>query len=302
MRLRPPTPADAEAVIAVLTARDMVDIGEPHYTLADLRDEWRASEFDLGADALLAEDERGQVVAYAVTRRPGTLVAVAPEHEGRGIGAQLLEWAEKRAVEQGRDRHRQWIGPGNERAKELLSRSGYRYARSHWRMIRVLDGPLRVPPNPDGLVLRPVDVQRDAASLYALDAAAFAAVVGAEPVSAEAFSEEFLGAHNVAPELSLVAERHGAPRAFLLTLRWRQESAGYVDILAVHPDHQGRGLGTTLLEHAFARFAAAGLGNAQLTVASDNPRAVTLYERVGMSVKFRYDTYERPLVAPIPPG
>jgi ribosomal protein S18 acetylase RimI-like enzyme len=30
-------------------------------------------------------------------------------------------------------------------------------------------------------------------------------------------------------------------------------------------------------------------------VASDNPRAVALYERVGMHVAFRYDAYERPI-------
>jgi GNAT superfamily N-acetyltransferase len=34
---------------------------------------------------------------------------VAPDQEGRGIGSQLLEWAEWRDRDRGRDVHRQWV-------------------------------------------------------------------------------------------------------------------------------------------------------------------------------------------------
>jgi hypothetical protein len=47
-------------------------------------------------------------------------------------------------------------------------------------------------------------------------------------------------------------------------------------------------------------FASAGLREAQLGVASDNPRALRLYERVGMSARFRVDTYQRPVRWPFP--
>ena len=53
-----------------------------------------------------------------------------------------------------------------------------------------------------------------------------------------------------------------------------------------------------MLETAFAGFAAAGLREAQLGVASDNPDALRLYERQGMAKRFRYDTYERAVVDP----
>jgi ribosomal protein S18 acetylase RimI-like enzyme len=43
----------------------------------------------------------------------------------------------------------------------------------------------------------------------------------------------------------------------------------------------------------FARCAQAGLRQAMLGVASDNPRAAQLYERVGMRVHYRLDAYER---------
>jgi ribosomal protein S18 acetylase RimI-like enzyme len=69
-----------------------------------------------------------------------------------------------------------------------------------------------------------------------------------------------------------------------------------VDILAVHPHHQGRGIGAALLTQAFAAFAGAGLREAQLGVASFNERALRVYERHGMTPQLQFDIYERPLV------
>jgi ribosomal protein S18 acetylase RimI-like enzyme len=48
-----------------------------------------------------------------------------------------------------------------------------------------------------------------------------------------------------------------------------------------------------LLRTAFAAFAEAGLREAQLGVASDNPGALTLYERLGMAIRHRADVFEK---------
>jgi ribosomal protein S18 acetylase RimI-like enzyme len=64
--------------------------------------------------------------------------------------------------------------------------------------------------------------------------------------------------------------------------------------LAVHPDAAGRGLGGTLLRAVFAAAAGAGAARVQLGVASDNPGATRLYERAGMTRRFRVDAYEPP--------
>jgi ribosomal protein S18 acetylase RimI-like enzyme len=68
----------------------------------------------------------------------------------------------------------------------------------------------------------------------------------------------------------------------------------YVDLLAVHPDAAGHGIGGTLLRAAFAAASRAGFARVQLGVASDNPNATRLYERVGMTRRFRVDAYEPP--------
>ena len=285
------------AVHEVLAARDLADLGFSDHTLDDVRDEWRASDVDLGADAQVVEADDGRIVAYAIAGRPGAIAAVIPHYEGQGIGTRLLDWVERRQRGQGRPRHRQWIAGTNARARKLLVDAGYQPERSYWRMVRTLTGESgAAPAPPSGLVFRSVDASRDAAALHELDSISFATNADYVPHTLTTFLEEHLGAHDFDAELSYLAERQGRPVGFLLSRRW-EDGVGYVDLLGVHPEYRGRGLGTALLRRAFATFAAAGLREAQLGVASDNPGALRLYERVGMVQRFRYDTYERPIRA-----
>ena len=261
MRFRAPALDDAQAVLALLLARERADLGMPDDTLEEVLDEWRASDVDLAADA--------------------------------GIGRRLLDWAEHRERERGRDLHRQWAPASNARAQALLTGAGYGVARSYWRMERTLDdfGAEAAPPS--GVRLRPVDVARDAVSLHALDARSFAANPGSTPESTREFREEHLEANAFDASLSRVAVHAEDIAGFLLAQRWEAEAVGFVDVLAVDPDYQGRGIGTALLSSALAAFASSGLRAAQLGVDSDNPRALRIYERAGMTVLFQYDVYER---------
>lgn len=295
MRLRPPTLQDADRVLELLVARDMRDFGRPDVTLGDVLDEWNASDLELGVDAVVVEADDGRLVGYAIARRPGTFAVVSPDHERRGIGSLLLDWTRANDRARGRRRHRQWVASGNAHASELLTSAGYLAVRSYWRMTRRLTGE-----DPDG-AFRSLDVDRDAIAVYECSEASFAAVADYEPESLQEFTEEHLGAHDLAPQLSLIAEQDGRVTGFLLARRWPDDDAGYIDVLAVHPDRQRRGLGGALLRAAFARFAAAGLREAELGVASDNPRALSLYESHGMTPRFRVDTYERPLDPDVKP-
>lgn len=272
----------------------MADLGLPLFRLEEVHDEWRSPDLELGRDALLIELDDA-VAGYAIVHRPGAFAAVAPEYEGRGVGARLLEWVEQRERERGCDAHRQIAASTNTRARDLLERAGYQHARSYWRMARPLDrGVAAVSPQP-GVTLRRLRPDDDARALHALDAESFSSSPDYVPESLEMFVEEHLRAHDVAPDLSLVAEDGAEMVGFLLARRWAHEASGYVDLLAVSPGHQRRGIGTALLTHAFAGFAADGLVHAQLGVASDNPRGLRVYEAAGMGPRFRFDVFERPM-------
>lgn len=290
-------------MLAVLIARDIADLGFPDFTLDDLLDSWRASEFDLSADALLAQDGDGRIVAYSEVRRQGSLADVSPASEGLGIGTRLLAWTEQRERLRGSDCHRQRIAGTNTSGRELLERARYAHVRSNWRMVRMLGADARDADSdpPSGVEIRTLDTERHAVEVHRLDAIAFAQSADYAPQGLAEFREEHLGGHDHDPALSCVAFEGDRLAGFILSRRWEDESVGYVDILAVHPDHQRRGIASAMLRWAFAAYAGAGLREAQLSVASDNPRALALYERAGMTPRFRLDIYERPIDAGAPP-
>lgn len=190
------------------------------------------------------------IVGYAIIRRSEALVVVHPDAVGRGIGSGLLAWSEKREVDLGRTRHRRSAAASDPAGGRLLSAAGYTKLRSLWRMRRVVDESVPVTAPPAQITMRELDLDGDAIAIHELAERSFATAADYNPHTFKAFREEHLAAHDV------------------------------------DPDHRGRGLGRALLTRAFAGFAAAGLGIAELGVASDNPRALALYRDVGMTARF----------------
>lgn len=285
----------------MVVARDVADLGTPDSTLADVEQEWRGVQIDLGTDTVVAEAD-GELLGYAVIRRPGTYAVVAPGHEGAGIGTKLRRWAEAHDWRSRRLFHRQLIARDNRRGGAHLRRAGYGAQRTYWRMHVDLDGCAPAGPPPPGVTLRPLDPGADAAPLYELDAVSFGENPDYEPEPFSVFDAEHLAAHDLEPALSAIAETDGQIVGFALTRRRRETATGYVDLLAVHPAVRRRGIARALLTHSFAACAAAGLLSAQLGVASDNPPALALYERVGMTARFGFDAYERPVSEREPSG
>jgi mycothiol synthase len=300
-RVRSSARDDDQAVLRVLAARDLRDFGVADCTRGLLLDQWRVAEFDPRADAVVAVQDEA-VVGYGALFTPGALGFVDPRHEGLGIGSALLAWVEDRARRRGSKAHRQPVARRNARAHALLEAAGYRQVRSVLKMARAIRVPPAVPPPPPGISLHMLDVTGDAEALHAADAAAFAGNPEFEPQGFDAFFDEHLGTPELDPELSLVARR-GQDIAGFTICRRSGPSIGYVDLLAVDHGERRRGLGTVLLLRAFASFAAAGLHEAQLEVASDNPSALRLYERAGMTPRHGIDVFEKPEpvgVAPAP--
>jgi ribosomal protein S18 acetylase RimI-like enzyme len=286
MRLRAVTAADLEAVLAVISARDIADLGAPDFTLEDLREEWSDTE------TVLAELD-GRIAGYATAGAHRSSGAVDPACEGRGVGAALLDWVQDRERKRGLTRHRHAVAASDVRGRGLLESRGYTLERIYHRMTATLPVAAAAVPAVDA-ALREL-APDDARVVHAISEAAFAAVTSSEPESFDAFCAEHLEAHDHDPSLSRVAMVDRATAGFALARRREAESAGYLDLLAVEPDWQGRGIAAALLTDAFAAFWAAGLRAAELGVASDNPRALRLYERLGMTVRFSTVTYIKPV-------
>ncbi len=292
-------PGDAQALLELLAARDGADYGEEDFTRSVLLDALRTGDFDPARDAVVAAhgDERLGGVALLA---PGALAFVTPPGEGRGAGSRLLRWVEERAEDDRRSIHRQRCAAGNHRARGLLLGAGYRHVRTVHHMSIDLHEPLAAPPvpgpgpGPAGVEFRPLDVARDAQLLHEADNRMFAHNADYEPEPFEAFRAEHLLTPDLAPELSTVARRDGRVAGFTLCRRYG-DGLGLVDLLAVDPAQRRRGLGRALLLGSFRAFAAAGLREARLDVASDNAPGLALYASAGMAATRGTEVYEKPI-------
>jgi mycothiol synthase len=277
--IRPATEADAPRAAELVIAVDVAEVGEPDYSLEDLHDEWREPGFDLARDAAVVEDGNGTVIGYAHFRSGDLLAVVDPDRLGEGAGSALLDWAEQRARERGEDKLRQAIGHRGRAARALLEARGFSVARSFYRLERDLRDEGEPGFHPYG-----------GEALFALYDAAFSRTADYVPRSEAAWTQRHLHAHDFDPQTSRIEPGKG----FALVRRWA-DGAAYVELLAVHPDHAGQGLGGALLTAVFAAAARNGYRRAVLNVASDNPSALRLYERVGMVQRWRVDDYHKPL-------
>lgn len=289
---RPATEADAEAVLEVITACDIADVGEPDFTLDDVRDEWRDPEVDLAADSFLVDAPGGGLAAYALCTSNAQDVYVHPEHLGRGIGSALLPVVERRAGEQ-RLPLRQYIVSTNGSAADLLGNNGYRPTHHYWRMTVDLAEPPAAPAAPAGVELRPFRTGTDDRAVHALVQAAFSEIEGNIHHDWEQWRVRSIESSSFDPRWWFVAWKGDEVAGVALSEHWVEDDVGWVGQLAVAPAWRGRGLGRALLLTALTAFSEAGISRASLGVHGDNERAARLYESVGMRQAWRHDRYEK---------
>jgi mycothiol synthase len=291
MNLRAPEAGDAQAVLDLIVARDVADLGRPDYTLEDVQTDWAAPGIDLARDAWLVEDGNGLLGYALLDDRGAALVTVPPASEGRGVGTALREAAEARALERGEALVRQFVAASNEAARTHLLDAGYWPAFSYFRMrIDLADAP----PPPSDVPVRPFNRGTDDGPVHALVEEAMAGVPGNEPRSLESWQAAKVDKEGWDPSLWLLHDDADGLAGVALCERW-EDGVGYVDYLAVAARARGRGLGRAMLLHGLAALRAAGLAVAELSVQGDNASATRLYESVGMSPVWTIERWEKPL-------
>jgi mycothiol synthase len=294
-RLRAATPADADAVFAVVEARSEADGVLPHYSAADLPREWTVPGLDLARDSWVVEDAEGvAAAAWLVPEPPYAEVAVHPRASGRGIGSALRAAIEARAAEKGVRTLIQAVASSDESGRALLEAAGYVEAHRYTFMQVDLDGPPAEPRLPDGIAVRPFEPGRDDRAVFDVDDAAFAGSPDFIPQPFDAWRVEHVEADAVRPQASPLAWAGNELAGFALN-QMRAPGLGYVEILAVADAWRGRGLGRALLLRSFADFAAIGARAVGLGVAGHNDRARGLYESVGMRPRYVVLRYEKRL-------
>ena len=319
---RPAVREDAEAVLSLLHAVTRVVSGEVDNSLKDLLDEWDDPDLNLTRDSRVVLTPDGRLIAYALlwskTREalPFADIFLHPdEWETDALTERfLLAWAEARAWENVpaldpslRVALRIYCDSREARLLGIFASEGYPAIRYSFRMGITFDGPPEPGALPASFTLRVVEKEDD--PLPVLDA------------FLDAWRDHF-GYLEIPYEERLASWQHHwneqfEPGLWLLAMdgetvagiclnfpRYGEdETAGFIEIVAVRRAYRRRGLAEAMLRASFAALYAAGNTSACLFVDGESLTGATrLYERVGMSVDSRYVLSEKELRPGIDPS
>lgn len=287
---REPRVEEAQAIAGLLNEHAQSAFGETEIAEAEVRhwfgmpDIWiRVAERDgtlVGyLDAVKRRDEAVELdVRTTDPDVAKALLAAGATHAGNGVA---------RVVVQGDD----------EVLRGAAESDDWKPVRHSFQMrIELHDDPPK-PRWPDGIsprTMQPGDERR----LYEANNEAFADDWYFRVQPFEEWSSDAFGRENFDPALVWLAEDDGELAGFSIN-NWHASGDpqfGWIGTLGVRPQWRRRGVATALLHHSFRDFRSRGATRVGLGVDAQNETgAVGLYERVGMGVARRNDTYEKRL-------
>jgi mycothiol synthase len=296
VKVRPLREADVAAVVPLMNE------AVPEFAVdeAELRS-WLAHP--TGDVEFAVVERRGRLVSYI------DLTAAANELDRARLDVripedllspELLDTALDWAVATARARDRSLLRvpvPADAALARLLAERGYRPIRFFFHMRVDLDAPPPQPIWPEGIDVRSFSPGEEHA-VYEAAEEAFEDHWEYVRDPFEIWEHFLLRADDFDPGLWFLA-LDGEEIAGVCLCRPQapgRPGVGWVSVLGVRKPWRRRGLGLALLHHAFGEFwrrstAAVGLG----VDGKNTTGAVRLYEKAGMRVEHRLDTYERRL-------
>ncbi|WP_234384932.1 GNAT family N-acetyltransferase [Streptomyces sp. MMG1121] len=291
-RCRPSTAADAASVHGLVVACECALHGRAVTDADRVAAELTPAGTQRGA-TLLVLDSAGGTAGWASVRGRRARVEVHPGHRGRGLGGALLAWTETRARELGSDRLAQTVPDADRAAGALLRSGGYARLVTEWLLEIALPDEPEVPEPPAGVTVRPFR-HGDEQAAYQLTEDAFDEWQPRRKTYPQ-WARETVERAGFAPAASPVAFAGGQMVGAVLSLDVPEHDGGYVERVAVRRDHRDRGIARLLLRDAFRTFHRRGEPACTLWTHSGTG-ALSLYERLGMTVRRSSTVYGKPLV------
>jgi mycothiol synthase len=312
---RRPALHDLDAVAELLNDYAYEYVGAPAVTLDELRSQWQIPHFDLSRDAWLVADGQ-RVVGYLWLddKQPHTNLRawgrVHPDYVGLGIGAELVQLAEKRAREAVSQAPADMqvalynrVNHQDEAARALLQGQGYREIRHFWQMVKPLDFAPPAPSWPQGISARQANIDQDAEIIYQLQAEIFHdhwAVV--MPPFQSWLHVMTTHQENFDPSLwflvcagsDVIGFALCNPHLLDVPDMGRVMDMGWINLMGIRSQWQRKGIGSALLRHVLGEFYRRGVRQVALGVDADSPyQAARLYEKEGMRRTMQFDMYQK---------
>ena len=292
---RPSTPEDARAIYELVALCELADDGVTEIDEDEIAVGFGRHGFDPTLDSMLVFG-RDELVAYAEIYRGRGEADVRPAHRGRGIGAALLGWIERRATELASTEVGQTKSDANIAARNLFIASGYEPSWTSWMIRRRLDEPPPPPEVPPGIAIRAYRGS-EAREVHRVIDAAFSEWEGRDPEPFEVWASQVLVHPGFRPDLSPLAFDGDELVGVVLAYDFPELSEGWIQQLATRATHRRRGVARALLRTSFGWSYEAGRRIAG--VATDSRTgALGLYEKVGMHVERQYTRYRKELEGP----
>ncbi|MEK9659431.1 MAG: GNAT family N-acetyltransferase [Chloroflexota bacterium] len=183
------------------------------------------------------------------------------------------------------------VAEGATPRRTLLERQGFTHVRTHWHLRREGDAPAAVELEP-GQSVR-LAGREDVPALTALQNAAFTGSWGYAPNTQEEIAYRVFEAPDEAPDPVLLLEQDGQLLAYCWAHVEVAGGTGFVGMVGTVPNAQGQGLGRVVTAAAVDHLVGMGAVPVDITVDSENARAVRLYQRLGFLLAWRSLWYQR---------
>ncbi len=288
---RPLVPGDSLAVFELTRDAEVHDTGQSLIEPEDITGDWARPSFDLGSQSIGFFDG-GRLVAYGEVHKKRAEAYVHPDHRGRGLGTQLLNWSLAKARELGYPRLGQTVPVTNTGAVQLFQSRGFQVLYTSWILELPYDAEIAAAAMPSGHRLRAFDPKRDGRDVFRIFEDAFNEWPNREPSTYEDWAARFFHRADFEPWMLVVAVAGSADDEQIVGAAKLSsfEGVGWVDQIAVRHDVRGRGLGRALLVAAYQTVRAQGASRMRLNTDS-RTGALGLYEHVGMQVVETYEHY-----------
>ena len=252
-------------------------------------------------DCILAFDAAGAPAGYAILTREPAIRRGALEiqgggtHQGGGAGDALLREVEKRARAAGLAALHVDVPEADEARRTAFAERGWSHVRAHLHLRRPASPPAAVSLQP-GATLRQAENQADAAAVAALQNAAFAGSWGYAPNTPEEVAYRIFELPERADYVAMVED---AGSKELIAYSWchrpTADRPGVVGMVGVAPDRQGQGFGRAVTGIGLNMLIGFGSPSVEITVDSENPAAIRVYESLGFTLDHRSFWHELPL-------
>ena len=319
---RPIEPAQVAEWAALLAAIEAVEREDEHSSEQDLLEEFSYPYCDFARGSVAVYDG-GAMAGYCVltsqsaadpVHRMRQHGGVHPAYRSRGLGGQLLGWAETAAVPLHQERY-----PGrpltlsgscisrNDDAAELYAAHGYRQVRWFHGMTKDLTAALPDVPAPAGVQIAGFTpaISQDALLVFN---EAFRDHWGSIQSNAEQWAYH-TGERAFRPALSFLAYAGQEPLGVIICYEYdaATEATGirdlHIPLIGTRRAGRKRGIASALMFRAFTEARAAGFSTASLGVDTDSPTgALGLYERAGFTVTDTWIAQEKVVLAAEPAG